>query len=64
MKCLAIADLFINKAMMDAGLNALRDKGIDVEVRYWSHFNSCNELNIKDLFSSTSTYCPSFQTHG
>lgn len=37
MKCLAIADLFINKAMMDAGLNALRDKGIDVEVREWSH---------------------------
>ena len=35
MKCLAIADLFINKAMMDAGLNALRDKGIDVEVREW-----------------------------
>ncbi|MGI3450129.1 2-hydroxyacid dehydrogenase [Citrobacter arsenatis] len=37
MKCLAIADLFINKAMMDAGLNALRDKGIDVEIREWSH---------------------------
>ncbi|HCC5834086.1 2-hydroxyacid dehydrogenase [Citrobacter farmeri] len=37
MKCLAIADLFINKAMMDAGLNALRDKGIDVQVREWSH---------------------------
>ncbi|EIV2084552.1 2-hydroxyacid dehydrogenase [Klebsiella aerogenes] len=37
MKCLAIADLFINKAMMAAGLNALRDKGIDVEVREWSH---------------------------
>lgn len=37
MKCLAIADLFINKAIMDAGLNALRDKGIDVEVREWSH---------------------------
>ncbi|EOW2322095.1 MULTISPECIES: 2-hydroxyacid dehydrogenase [Klebsiella] len=37
MKCLAIADLFINKAMMAAGLSALRDKGIDVEVREWSH---------------------------
>ena len=37
MKCLAIADLFINKAMMDAGLNARSgDKGIDVEVREWS----------------------------
>ena len=33
MKCLAIADLFINAAMMDAGLNALKDKGIAVEVR-------------------------------
>lgn len=37
MKCLAIADLFINAAMMDAGLNALKDKGITVEVREWSH---------------------------
>ncbi|WP_058910164.1 2-hydroxyacid dehydrogenase [Entomohabitans teleogrylli] len=37
MKCLAIADLFINAAMMDAGLKALRDKGIEVEVREWSH---------------------------
>lgn len=37
MKCLAIADLFINAAMMDAGLNALKDKGIAVEVREWSH---------------------------
>ena len=37
MKCLAIADLFINAAMMDAGLKALKDKGIAVEVREWSH---------------------------
>jgi D-3-phosphoglycerate dehydrogenase len=37
MKCLAIADLFINAAMMDAGLKALKDKGITVEVREWSH---------------------------
>nr|WP_287856547.1 2-hydroxyacid dehydrogenase [Klebsiella sp.] len=37
MKCLAIADLFINTAMMDAGLKALKDKGIEVEVREWSH---------------------------
>ncbi|WP_446911325.1 hypothetical protein, partial [Klebsiella pneumoniae] len=27
MKCLAIADLFINAAMMESGLNALRDNG-------------------------------------
>ncbi len=33
MKCLAIADLFINAAMMEAGLKALKDKGIKVEVR-------------------------------
>lgn len=37
MKCLAIADLFINAAMMDTGLKALKDKGITVEVREWSH---------------------------
>ncbi len=37
MKCLAIADLFINAAMMEAGLKALKDKGIKVEVREWSH---------------------------
>ncbi|HAV1770593.1 2-hydroxyacid dehydrogenase [Klebsiella pneumoniae] len=48
MKCLAIADLFINKAMMDAGLNALRDKGIDVEVREWSH-DSIEKLQEDNL---------------
>ncbi len=37
MKCLAIADLFINTAMMNAGLKALREQGIEVEVREWSH---------------------------
>lgn len=37
MKCLAIADLFINAAMMDTGLKALRENGIEVEVREWSH---------------------------
>lgn len=37
MKCLAIADLFINAAMMEAGLNTLREHGIDVEVREWHH---------------------------
>lgn len=48
MKCLAIADLFINKAMMDAGLNTLRDKGIDVEVREWSH-DSIEKLQEDNL---------------
>ncbi|EOZ9303402.1 2-hydroxyacid dehydrogenase [Enterobacter hormaechei] len=48
MKCLAIADLFINKAMMEAGLNALRDKGIDVEVREWSH-DSIEKLQEDNL---------------
>ena len=48
MKCLAIADLFINKAMMVAGLNALRDKGIDVEVREWSH-DSIEKLQEDNL---------------
>jgi len=37
MKCLAIADLFINKTMMEFGLKALRDEGIEVEVREWTH---------------------------
>ena len=37
MKCLAITDLFINAAMMESGLKALRDNGIEVEVREWSH---------------------------
>ncbi len=33
MKCLAIADLFINAAMMESGLKALRDKGISRNTR-------------------------------
>lgn len=37
MKCLAIADLFINTTMMENGLKALRDSGIEVDVREWSH---------------------------
>ena len=46
MKCLAIADLFINAAMMDAGLKALKDKGITVEVREWSHESIENRRRI------------------
>ncbi|MFK8260550.1 2-hydroxyacid dehydrogenase [Erwinia sp. AnSW2-5] len=37
MKCLAIADLLINTPMMEAGLQALRDRGLGVAVREWSH---------------------------
>ncbi|MDA9461439.1 2-hydroxyacid dehydrogenase [Enterococcus mundtii] len=37
MKCLAIADLFIDKKMMDDGLALLKEKGIEVEVKEWQH---------------------------
>ncbi|MFJ7746566.1 2-hydroxyacid dehydrogenase [Peribacillus sp. NPDC097295] len=39
MKCLAIADLFIPKGMMEQGLIKLADAGIDVTVREWKHEN-------------------------
>lgn len=37
MKCLAIADLFIDVPMMEAGLAPLRARGIEVEIRQWRH---------------------------
>jgi D-3-phosphoglycerate dehydrogenase len=37
MKCLAIADLFINHPMMEDGLRLLRARGIEVVVREWHH---------------------------
>ena len=37
MKCLAIADLFIPRAMMESGLEALTQSGIEVVIRDWSH---------------------------
>ncbi|MDV5227695.1 MULTISPECIES: 2-hydroxyacid dehydrogenase [Providencia] len=37
MKCLAIADLFIDKPTMEAGLEKLRQQGYDVIVRQWAH---------------------------
>lgn len=37
LKCLAIADLFINEKMMTKGLAQLAQKGIEVEVRKWKH---------------------------
>ncbi len=48
MKCLAIANLFINAAMMESGLKALRDNGIEVEVREWSH-DSVEKLQEDNL---------------
>ncbi len=53
MKCLAIADLFINAAMMESGLKALRDNGIEVEVREWSH-DSVEKLQEPRFYVSTS----------
>lgn len=37
MKCLAIADLFIDKQMMEAGLKSLKEFGINVTVKEWKH---------------------------
>lgn len=37
MKCLAIADLFITKEMMEAGLAELREKGVAITVKEWLH---------------------------
>ncbi|MFD2924830.1 2-hydroxyacid dehydrogenase [Halobacillus naozhouensis] len=39
MKCLAIADLFITKEMMQHGLTKLTEAGIAVTVREWKHEN-------------------------
>lgn len=49
MKCLAIADLFIDKKMMENGLQDLVEKGIEVEVREWKHesIEKLQEDNIK-----------------
>ncbi|MEK5107578.1 2-hydroxyacid dehydrogenase [Cytobacillus sp. FSL K6-0129] len=37
MKCLAIADLFITKEMMEQGLKTLIDNGIELAIREWRH---------------------------
>ena len=37
MKCLAIADLFITKEMMENGLGELRDRGVDITIKEWLH---------------------------
>lgn len=37
MKCLAIADLFINREMMELGLEKLRQNNIEVILREWRH---------------------------
>ncbi len=39
MKCLAIADLFIDKQMMKEGLASLEDFGIEIIVKEWKHEN-------------------------
>jgi|SRR5699024_6057200 len=49
MECLAIADLFIDKTMMENGLQSLKKAGVDVEVRQWRHkdLESLQKDNIK-----------------
>ena len=37
LKCLAIADLFIDEKMMEKGLAKLAEKGVEIEVRKWKH---------------------------
>lgn len=39
LKCLAIADSFINKNMMEKGLSKLSQEGIKIEIRTWEHIN-------------------------
>ncbi|WP_054705209.1 2-hydroxyacid dehydrogenase [Bacillus sp. JCM 19041] len=48
MKCLAIADLFITKEMMEQGLLKLVDAGIDVTVKEWTH-SSLEDLQKDNL---------------
>lgn len=48
MKCLAIADLFIPAAMMTAGLQKLKEAGIDVTVKEWKH-PSLEQLQTDNL---------------
>lgn len=37
MKCLAISDLFINKKMMEDGLQKLKRAGVDITIKEWNH---------------------------
>lgn len=37
MKCLAIADLFIDKQVMEKGLQKLKEYNIDITIREWKH---------------------------
>ena len=49
MKCLAIADLFINEQMIEDGLAVLKEKGFEIDVKMLQH-DSLEELqedNIK-----------------
>jgi len=49
LKCLAIADLFIDKKMMTKGLENLKEHGINVTIKMWQHsdLESLQEENIK-----------------
>ena len=48
-KCLAIADLFIDREMMEEGLKDLATKGISVDIKEWRHsdLDSLQKGNIK-----------------
>ncbi|UTI87912.1 hypothetical protein NIT62_02990 [Mammaliicoccus sciuri] len=48
MKCLAISDLFIDKDMMDEGLQELKNNGIDVTIREWKH-DDLEQLQLDNI---------------
>ncbi|MCD8801767.1 2-hydroxyacid dehydrogenase [Mammaliicoccus sciuri] len=48
MKCLAISDLFIDKDMMDVGLQELKNNGIDVTIREWKH-DDLEQLQLDNI---------------
>lgn len=49
LRCLAIADLFIDKDMMGEGLESLNEHGIHVTIKTWAHpdLEALQEDNIK-----------------
>lgn len=49
MKCLAIADLFIDKQMMEEGLSRLKESGVEVTIKEWKHkdLEALQKDNIK-----------------
>ncbi|MDO6451223.1 2-hydroxyacid dehydrogenase [Oceanobacillus profundus] len=67
MKCLAIADLFIDKQMMEEGLISLKELGIDITIKEWKHkdLEALQKDNIKlEYEGSEAIALPSELTDG